>query len=564
MCNYKILSALLCVLFVCSPALAAVSLSQNGDQITISNNYISAVLDTNNGALTTVTASDGFEISRGLIYNKNTNLGFGTMFNGGGISYQIIKDTPQHAEVAVTTTAGGKTPSSVELRFILREGESGFYCYIIERLSGQEEVTFPQTRMGTSGRPDVFNHYRLEDNRYGLFPTGAEVAAGTSLKPGEARRLEDGSIHYTFITHHTEDKTRVYGLYGEHNGQHKGYWIITPDSESVQGGHAKQNLATHMSGEHAVIVRMIHGSHYGGGSAIFGAGETWSKFYGPFMVYYNSGNSADAVWNDAKAKAETERARFPYSWVDEPLYERDNRISVTGRLNITDGSSAANAWVGLVQEDNENKNWRRSSKGYQYWAQADSQGNFTLENVRANGSSYTLYAHVDGVMDEFKQTGVVITRSDTSLGTVNWAPVRFGKLIWQVGTANKSVTEFKQGDDLGHWGLWLDFPTDFPTGVNYIVGQSNPAEDWNYAHCTTGWVEPVTGPQTLSVPDWNIEFDMANAPEENQQAFVSIDIVGWYLPSHLSVLVNGTEVEQVVASHSAEAMGRSAHYGYAM
>jgi hypothetical protein len=54
--------------------------------------------------------------------------------------------------------------------------------------------------------------------------------------------------------------------------------------------------------------------------------------------------------------------------------------------------------------------------------------------------------------------------------------------------------------------------------------------------------------------------------------FLSIDIVGFYLPAsaHLSVLVNGTEVKQVVTSHpdlspySADAMGRCAYYGYGM
>jgi hypothetical protein len=28
-----------------------------------------------------------------------------------------------------------------------------------------------------------------------------------------------------------------------------------------------------------------------------------------------------------------------------------------------------------------------------------------------------------------------------------------------------------------YWGAY-DFPTDFPTGVNYTIGTSDPAKDW--------------------------------------------------------------------------------------
>lgn len=32
-----------------------------------------------------------------------------------------------------------------------------------------------------------------------------------------------------------------------------------------------------------------------------------------------------------------------------------------------------------------------------------------------------------------------------------------------------------------YWGAY-DFPTDFPSGVNYTIGVSSPSKDWNYVH----------------------------------------------------------------------------------
>lgn len=47
---------------------------------------------------------------------------------------------------------------------------------------------------------------------------------------------------------------------------------------------------------------MLHSRHYGTPATLI-QGEDWSKIYGPYLLYVNSGPSNAALWADAKARA---------------------------------------------------------------------------------------------------------------------------------------------------------------------------------------------------------------------------------------------------------------------
>ena len=68
------------------------------------------------------------------------------------------------------------------------------------------------------------------------------------------------------------------------------------------------------------------------------------------------------------------------------------------------------------------------------------------------------------------------------LGKLEWTPVRYGKQIWEIGTPDRTGKEFKHGDDYWHWGLYNQYPKDFPNDVNFVIGKSDPRTDWNYAN----------------------------------------------------------------------------------
>jgi rhamnogalacturonan endolyase len=150
----------------------------------------------------------------------------------------------------------------------------------------------------------------------------------------------------------------------------------------------------------------------------------------------------------------------------------------------------SNVWVGVSAPDYAARSsgrytvqalvdWQRDAKFYQFWTRADGQGRFVVPHVRPGG--YTLHAIADGVLGEFTLTNVVVAAGETNLlGTLAWQPQRFGRTVWQIGVPDRTAREFRHGDDYWHWGLYFDYPREFPRDVNFIIGQSDWRRDWNY------------------------------------------------------------------------------------
>jgi len=90
----------------------------------------------------------------------------------------------------------------------------------------------------------------------------------------------------------------------------------------------------------------------------------------------------------------------------------------------------------------------------------------------------------------------------TGLGVLTWEPVAHGRRIWQIGVADRTTGEFRNGDDYRHWGLWRRYPEQFPKGVQFAIGESDERADWNFAHWN--W---HTGSRA-----WTIAFDLAERP----------------------------------------------------
>ena len=89
------------------------------------------------------------------------------------------------------------------------------------------------------------------------------------------------------------------------------------------------------------------------------------------------------------------------------------------------------------------------------------------------------------------------------MGTLTWTPVRYGRQVWEIGVPNRSAEEFRHGDHYWQWGLYNLYPQEFPNGVNYVVGQSNWAHDWNYAQPPT-----VDANGKVTGTTWKITFDV--------------------------------------------------------
>src|SRR6185369_10428334 len=100
----------------------------------------------------------------------------------------------------------------------------------------------------------------------------------------------------------------------------------------------------------------------------------------------------DAMWQDARAKADDERRKWPYSWVDADGYVPSaRRASVSGRLVLRDPAERkfpGSVLVGLAPRNHEVSmpggrstpiSWQTDAKHYQFWVRADdANGRFSI------------------------------------------------------------------------------------------------------------------------------------------------------------------------------------------
>jgi rhamnogalacturonan endolyase len=331
---------------------------------------------------------------------------------------------------------GGPTtlfPFRTEVHFVLPRGESGFYAYAIyEHGAGMPAATIGQTRFTIKGVPGtrLFTDHVVDDRRMGPYPASPivrQVMDATFL-------LEDGTVYTKYNNTAFMADHHLHGM----TGHGLGLWMITPSNDYVNGGPLKQELTVHKDN---VLLAMLQGAHFGSGELTFADGEEWTKFYGPVFVYCNSGATTADMYADAKQRAHREMSLWPYQWVDNADYPL-HRGTVKGRIALTDGASTEGAWIVLAATGGD---WPLQGKGYQFWTKAGKNGEFTIEKVRPG--TYTLYACGANQFDQFHHEGVAVSASATTdLGKLDWKPVKHGRTIWQIGTADRSTQEYKNGE----------------------------------------------------------------------------------------------------------------------
>ena len=358
-----------------------------------------------------------------------------------------------------------------------------------------------------------------------------------------------------------------------------GLWMTMPSKEYYNGGPMKRELLCHVS---PVLLNMLGGTHYGqGGDGAVAEGENWSKVYGPFLIYCNqvprgTKNPQMALWQDAIKKSKSEQAKWPYEWFTEPEYVKaTGRGKVTGKLMISDPepyNKPYKMWVGVVIPPksarrafgpgfttpavNPNRpamqgrgamlpsGFEQWSKCYQFWVRTDAKGNFTIPNVLPG--IYDIYAFGSGVAGQMTKKGFVTVKAGetTALGNVTWTPERVAPTVWEIGIPDRTAAEFRHGDDwwVGgvwpnlHWAKFMDYPQEFPNGVNYTIGKSDWKKDWNFDQPYN-----VVGKEQTVDPDWKIMFDLKNAPTAGSNSSLYIAAASSFRVS-LVVKVNGTNI----------------------
>ena len=362
-------------------------------------------------------------------------------------------------------------------------------------------------------------------------------------------------------------------------GKNVGVWMMS-SLEFNDGGPLKRDVGPYPLNGAQLLTHYLSSEELNQGrDGNFIAGETWTKVFGPWFTYLNStsttGSSAaaQALHQDAVNQAAAEKGAWPYSWFKNSNYvPASGRGIVTGTLVVNDPANPHpnlnGTWVGVVaqpQTSTATYDFQEWMKCYQYWVKTDATGTFSIPNLIAtdpatgNTLNYTLYAFGPGGAGTFMsqlqdtptvprsvgppitydlpstQFNVPITPGQTtSLGSVTWTPSRVAPTVFELGYLDRKADKYRHSEDYWApsipkssgfpdtlWGGQSYFQYDFPSGMNYVVGQSKWDTDWNYI------LPPIpNGAVSYAPSSGNISFNLATAPAGGAQASIYLSAAG--------------------------------------
>jgi rhamnogalacturonan endolyase len=552
------------------------TLAEDESSFTLANGHVTAQVSKRAGTFT-LKYKDLEVIGRGY-WSQVGRSSAGDIASFGSKRSSSVRIDPAKndgARVEVSCKFGydGKSPGlpvDVDMRYALGRGDHALYVYAVwEHKPDYPSFSVGEARMACKLNPDVFDYLTVDANRRRVMPSGSDWDKGETLNMKEVRRMTTG-VHKGEVEHKYDysavmPDTPAYGW--SSTKHHVGVWLINPSFEYVAGGPTKVELTGHLDvnpGGLPTLLNMWHGSHYGGSSMVVAEKESWIKVVGPFLLYCNSADDHDKMWKDALAKAKTEREAWPYAWVSDPAYpSAAGRGAVSGKLSVDDPLApkvnVRNMRVGLASPPYSPGgragvvDWQRDSKFYQFWTRAEEDGSFSLRNVRPG--KYTLYAFADGVLGEFSVADVAVAAGEKrDLGKLVWKPVRHGRQLWEIGVPDRSAEEFRHGDDYWRWGLYFDYPKEFPKDVNFVVGKSDWKKDWNYCQ------PPRIDGARVESTTWSITFDLPEAVKG--KATLRLAVAGSRNPRGVEVAVNGKSVGGTGPLPEAGVMHRDGIRGY--
>jgi autotransporter-associated beta strand protein len=569
---------------------ANVTVTDNNDgSVTMANGVVSIHIIKNGASINqinyTYNNGGGTQTQNLLAGGKNGGTFYWEFGGWGGNPwvYSLVTNSGSYAEVDMYSDSA--TNGLVDIHFSMLRGSPGFYATPIWSHRPQD------TAFGTGEERDniyiapYFNWMSVNDQvqrETGLNATYAPAF----YSPQENSLATSGVLQGTY-----DDKykwsadfsvERVWGWSSVSDpaigltGNNVGIWHVISSWEFYNGGPLKPEL------NDAPMVNMINGGHYYfGNDSGFAQGESWTRVSGPYFIYLNNVTNtltdpvqtSQALYADAKAQAAAEATAWPYNWFGNTNYaSASQRGTVTGQIVINDiynpNASASNLWVGVEQQPNTTDgvyDFQLWMKPYEFWVRTDANGNFTIPNVIA-GNNYTLYAFGPGAAGTFMsqnqnggnpnlvynlaspQFSVTVTGGTTNnLGTKIWTPSRVAPTVFEIGYPDRKGDKFRHGDDywVGDvgpsptapspvWTKFIDFPFDFPNGLNYTVGQNRWNTDWNFIQS----VYPDYNANNI-VSSSTVTFNLVAAPPGGTMASLYLGIASDD-NSPIYVTVNGT------------------------
>lgn len=306
-----------------------VTMTDQGNSLTIDNTEISLVLNKQNGRITSMKRGE-----RELLANKGAYLQY--YAKGPKAEHpqspemKIVTQTPEMVDVAHCANRKG---FDVEMHYVVRAGEPGFYNYIVVRndpANPPGERWLEQVNLLVRANPDLFNYASIGSEKEAFLPSPQQMKAGEQIMDA-TYRLIDGTVDAKYDWCLEETGERLFGLMGDDIG----LFIIKDSGEAINSGPVARELTVHATTATPVLMRHFTGAHYGRGRIVLDEEDgDWAKLAGPWLVYVAEGDSHDELWAKAKARSERAQKEWPYSWLKSSLYPLE-RGTVSGRLNLS-------------------------------------------------------------------------------------------------------------------------------------------------------------------------------------------------------------------------------------
>ncbi|CAJ2513937.1 Uu.00g020560.m01.CDS01 [Anthostomella pinea] len=378
------------------------------------------------------------------------------------------------------------TNQSIEQWWFLREGETGLHLFT--------RVTYfnPETPY-------------LRD-------------LGNTTSDAYVQQYSDYFTKYTF-----SELWRDHQAHGQYSngrtssdGNPYGAWLVHNTRETYYGGPLHSDLVVD-----SIVYNYLVSAHHG--ARVPNITDGFDRTWGPQYYHFNKGTPNPTLaepWADA---AQYANPQWNADFYDSIAQYVPNYVPTAGRTTfkapIEPPEGAERPIVVLAENKQDFQLNVFNQSSLQYWADLDPDtGAVEIPMVKTGVYRLTIYA--DGIFWWFIQDDVEVSAGAEVLA-IKWEPESAGQEIWRIGIPDKSSGEYKHGYPTDtskpeqpeqhriYWAKW-DFPTDFPDGGVFKVGESTEAEDFNYIHWsvfprTANYLRPEPYYENVN---WTIQFDL--------------------------------------------------------
>ena len=538
---------------------AALITTDDSNHITLSNDRFTAVLAKSSGHIIDLTL-DGED----LLGPQSGNTGKGPYLDcncvpdgkgfwtpGATAQLELVEGTDStgtdYAGISMTDTHK-ETNETLAQYLFLRDGETGLHAF--SRVAYFNEETPVLRELGelrTLFRPNtkLWTHFSTSDGNHGPLPK--DLDSGLSVQDATWYTGESDDPYTTeysdyFTKYSLSESWRNHDVHGEFSdgstssdGSTFGAWLVHNTRETYYGGPLHSDLVVD-----GIVYNYLVSSHYGAPTPniTHGFDRTW----GPQFYHFNKGDkdtTLEELRADAAQYADPEWNADFYDSIAEhvPNYiPSSKRTTFSGTVKLPKGSEKP---VIVLSENGQDFQLNTfDTKSLQYWAEVDESGAFSIPRVVEGTYRVTIYA--DGVFGWFIQDDYEVS-SSAKKTDFKWKEEKAGQEIWRIGVPDKSSGEYLHGyaPDTSkplepeqyriYWGAY-DYPSEFPEGVNFHVGESDEAKDLNYIH----WAFfPSQGNHLLDEPvyenvnNWTLTFDLAAEQLSNaEKATFTVQFAG--------------------------------------